>query len=392
MTKPLRILYAAGPGDVVGTYRWWLQGKEDPSVPDITYSSQFLDACRSLGAAGWLVSSHPRGELVDDGTFRVENRPIWWDGQSGVRFHLGRLVRALDLLGSAIRFRANVLIAGHGVHWFSLLLFPLFGVRVIPTLHNALWLEMGGPARLEGVLIRMARPLFASRSLAILSHPGICERQVWELTRTRPRPVYRFIPVYRSDALGGLPERGEARPPFRVLFAGRIEPEKGVFDLLDVARQLAQEGRADIEFDLCGTGSALDGLRQAATDAGVTSRFRCHGRLVGEPFRSLLGRSHAVVVPTRISEGFNAVVAEAILAGRPVITSRLCPAVELVRDACAEVAPCEVGEYLEAIVRMAGDPEYYEARRRACARLRQQFLDVDRGWGAALVRLIRAET
>jgi glycosyltransferase involved in cell wall biosynthesis len=56
-------------------------------------------------------------------------------------------------------------------------------------------------------------------------------------------------------------------------------------------------------------------------------------------FREMFGRCHVVLVPTRssYSEGFNAVVAEAILSGRPVITSKLCPAIELVRDAVVEV-------------------------------------------------------
>ena len=41
--RPLRIVYAAGPGDVVGTYRHWKEGRDDPSQVAITYSGQFYD-------------------------------------------------------------------------------------------------------------------------------------------------------------------------------------------------------------------------------------------------------------------------------------------------------------------------------------------------------------
>ena len=40
-SKPLRILYAAGPGNVLGTYRHWRGGEDDPSQVAMTYSGQF---------------------------------------------------------------------------------------------------------------------------------------------------------------------------------------------------------------------------------------------------------------------------------------------------------------------------------------------------------------
>ena len=45
---PLRILYAAGPGDVIGTYRHWKEGRDDPSQIAITYSGQFYSLCKEL--------------------------------------------------------------------------------------------------------------------------------------------------------------------------------------------------------------------------------------------------------------------------------------------------------------------------------------------------------
>ena len=44
------------------------------------------------------------------------------------------------------------------------------------------------------------------------------------------------------------------------------------------------------------------------------------------------------------------VCAEAILAGRPVITSPVCPALDYVRDAAVEVSPDNIEQYCEAIL------------------------------------------
>ena len=55
--------------------------------------------------------------------------------------------------------------------------------------------------------------------------------------------------------------------------------------------------------------------------------------------RAMYDDAHVVIVPTTSDfiEGFNKVVAEAVLAGKPVITSSVCPALEYVRDAVIEV-------------------------------------------------------
>src|SRR5437899_237084 len=67
MNGSLRILHAAGTGDIIGTYRCWARGEPDLSEVAMTYSEQFYDVCRELGAQAWVISSHPRREIVRDG-------------------------------------------------------------------------------------------------------------------------------------------------------------------------------------------------------------------------------------------------------------------------------------------------------------------------------------
>jgi glycosyltransferase involved in cell wall biosynthesis len=100
----------------------------------------------------------------------------------------------------------------------------------------------------------------------------------------------------------------------------------------------------------------------------------------------MYSRSHVVIVPTTTDfiEGFNKVVAEGVLAGRPVITSSVCPALALVREAVEEVPADDVAAYADAIVRLREDRALYEARRHACLSAQEQFYDPGQGWAAAL--------
>jgi glycosyltransferase involved in cell wall biosynthesis len=97
-----------------------------------------------------------------------------------------------------------------------------------------------------------------------------------------------------------------------------------------------------------------------------------------------------VIVPTttHFVEGFNKVVAEGVLAGRPVITSSVCPALEYVREAVIEVPPDNAVAYGDAILRLKSDAAVYESKRLGCASIRAQFYDVNLGWGRVTERAI----
>src|SRR5207302_10136880 len=125
---------------------------------------------------------------------------------------------------------------------------------------------------------------------------------------------------------------------------------------------------------------ALDGLRRGADEAGLAGRFRCHGYCSRAFMRQMYARSHAVIVPTTSDfiEGFNQVVAEGVLSGRPVITSRVCPALDYVRDAVVEVGVDDVQGYGDALLRLCDDPAFYRARCDGCVAAQPQFYDTGR--------------
>ncbi len=393
-------MYVAGPGDVIGTYRHWREGRDDPSQVAMTYSGQFYDVCRDLGARGWVIASHPRREIVEDGNFRIKHRPIPFQAAKAPLYHWGQLWTGVSLSIAAIVHRADVLVICDGsCHWFALRLLPKLGVKIIPTLHGQFWRKFAGPpGRVQRLIKRLDRPFWQKSAAAVLSASGIITRQLDQLTEGRHAPVIEFLPTYRPGTFAENPDAPPAGDgggaPFRVLFAGRIERYKGVFDLLAIAKQLAADGKNGIEFDLCGAGSDLEELAGQARQAGLGDRFRLHGHCSRSKMRDFFRLAHVLIVPTTAdcAEGFNQVVVEGVLAGRPVITSSICPAMEYVRDAVLEVPPDDLGAYQSAIVQLHEDGSLYQRKCLACRTLQQQFYDPQRGWAAALRRAIRSRT
>jgi glycogen synthase len=155
---PLRILYAAGPGHVIGTYDHWKKGQDDPSQISITFSSQFFEVCKALNATAYIISSCGQREVRQDGAFRLEHRPNPLSQASGLLYHSGQLAYGLGLVVSALRFRANVVIADTGsTYWFVLSILSWMGVHVIPSLHCVLWRKYAPQRRLETILLSLSR-------------------------------------------------------------------------------------------------------------------------------------------------------------------------------------------------------------------------------------------
>ena len=390
--RPIRVLYVTGAGDVVATYRHWLAGRDDPSQVAVTYSGQFFDLCRRRSFVGRLVSTCPRVDRATGDGMTVENRPVRFGHGSPLKFHLGQIGYGLRLAVTAVRFRADVAVVAVGAtHWFMLGLLRACGVAVVPTLHCVLWPKLRRPSGpISKVVGALDARFFRRGATAVLSLSDDVTAQVHEWVRGRPLAVFPFLPTYRRETFGDGCGPPPPTPPFGVLYAGRIERRKGVFDLLEATQRLAAAGHPDVTVDLCGDGSHLDELRAAATAAGLADRFRCHGHTNYQDLRERYGRCHAVVVPTTSAfmEGLNKVVVEGVLAGRPVVTSSVCPALEYVRGAVVEVPPDDVAAYADALLRLKTEPALYDAKRAASAGVRETFYDPARGWAAAVERAV----
>ncbi len=118
----------------------------------------------------------------------------------------------------------------------------------------------------------------------------------------------------------------EAQGDGGVLFVGRIEDYKGVFDVLEVAARLP-----DVPFRIVGSGNAEARLR-----AEIASRGLSNVTLTGAQSRAQvlehLAWAGVCLVPSRWHETFGLTAAEAMAAGVPVIVTRMGGLPEVVEE------------------------------------------------------------
>src|SRR5689334_13052592 len=128
-SKPVRVLSAIGPGDVVKAHDDWRANVRTVSETSLTFSSQEFEAFQQLGVAFWAVSSHERAAMKVEGENRIENRPRGSASLAGLAYHIAQGRYAFSLLGSARAFGATHAIVDSGTtHWFLLSAFRLCGI------------------------------------------------------------------------------------------------------------------------------------------------------------------------------------------------------------------------------------------------------------------------
>lgn len=393
MGKVKKIIYVPSAGDVIEDYSYWKQGKDNPSRISITYASQFFDICSSIGATA-LIISPTKGDkkLLHDDKFTIERRPVLLSKKSGVFYHLGQFLNALSLIILAIKVRASLIIASESVHNLILMsICPKFGIAVIPTMHCAPWPSHKPVSKMRKSLWKMTANLFSKNCVGILSNSDETNTQVEQITGWRHRPIVSFLPTYKTSEFAEINLPSDLRNPFNVIFAGRVESNKGVFSLLEVAKQLKQEGRKDIVLHICGSGSSLDLLLKRSKNLGLDKTFICYGYCKKDRMHELLSQSHVVVVPTTkdFAEGCNKVVIEAVLANRPVITSSVCASsLKHIREAAIEVEPDNVEAYKDAITQLCDDEKLYQKKLGSCSKYQKIFYDTHNSWGEALRSLL----
>jgi glycogen synthase len=386
MSKKIKILYAAGPGNIIGTFDYWKKGQDDPSQVSMTFSGQFYDLCSTLDAESYVIASHPEKKFLKDGRFTLEHRPILLSQRSGVLYYLGQILYELNFVISALRFRADVVVGNATSCFFVSSVLPRFGIQVIPSLHCALWPKYISPSRTASLLLKINSKFFEKDCLAILSTSEDINDQLKQITHNQPRPIVNFLSTYRRTEFENVTPPSQNRSIFQVLFAGRIEANKGVFDLLEIAKRFKVEDRNNIVFHICGTGSAFELLRKQVEEFKLHSSFVLQGYCNKPRMQEMLSLSHIVIVPTKSDfiEGLNQVVIEGVLANRPIITSSVCPALSYVQAAVVEVPPDDIKAYGDAILKLYCDPKFYEEKQQSCKNLQEQFYSDSRSWNTAL--------
>ncbi len=266
--------------------------------------------------------------------------------------------RLLDRLRRAVRSDQSAVVHTHLVHadWHA----ALAGVTgspaaLVTTKHNH------DPFRLRQP-VRTVERLANGRFDAVVA----ISESLAEFTRENGAPAIRTIhygvaPPARPAAVA------PPSPPVRLLGIGRLERQKG-FDVLLRAMSAVTREVPEVELRILGEGTERRRLEAMVIELGLRDQVRLPGW--SHRVEEELDNAHLLVHPARW-EGFGLVLLEAMLAGRPVIASRVGAIPEIVTDGTGQlVAPEDHRALAEAIVRAAREPRWraeaaVRARRRA---------------------------
>jgi glycosyltransferase involved in cell wall biosynthesis len=178
-----------------------------------------------------------------------------------------------------------------------------------------------------------------------------------------------------------LPRQRLWRPDgcLRVLFIGRLDPIKGIENLLQAVSALPT---IKVRLAICGSGAKNyeDSLRRLVAQLHLDEHVRFLGHVDGEAKTRIFFDSDVCVLPS-FSENFGMAVAEALAHGVPVIASRGTPWAGLEERRCGlwvDNSPTGISNAITAI--SGANLEEMGCRGR-------QWMERDYGWSAIADRM-----
>ncbi|MFT3661627.1 MAG: glycosyltransferase family 4 protein [Gordonia sp. (in: high G+C Gram-positive bacteria)] len=169
-------------------------------------------------------------------------------------------------------------------------------------------------------------------------------------------------------------ERPVDAGPAELLFAGRLEYEKGIQDLL-AALPAIRRSHPGTTLTVAGEGTQLDWLTGLTVKHRVKGAVRFAGRQDHDGLVTLMHRCAAIVLPSRY-EPFGIIALEAAATGIPLVTSTAGGLGEAVIDGETGTTfpPADVAALTAAVRTTLDDPAAAAARaRRARAVLTEEF-------------------
>ncbi|MCR9014617.1 glycosyltransferase family 4 protein [Aquiflexum gelatinilyticum] len=109
--------------------------------------------------------------------------------------------------------------------------------------------------------------------------------------------------------------------PIVFLFMARIEKEKGIFEAVNLFRELQNQlPNKQLQFKIAGSGSALDSLKDYVQSEMITN-IEFLGHISGKEKKDAFLSSHVFLFPSMHGEGMPICLLEAMAFGLPLVTS-----------------------------------------------------------------------
>ena len=176
----------------------------------------------------------------------------------------------------------------------------------------------------------------------------------------------------QHDFLAAAQAEGAPPEPGRVLFLGALNEKKGALVFLEAAAQMAPGRNATFAIigDTTEVNPAFDRrwATQLAAARTVGARMELLGKQSAAGVIAQIRRASVVVLPSLFDE-FSRALVEALVLGRPVVTTETVGAALFVREARAGIVvpPGDSSALADAIGEVLRDPTTYAAHARAAS-------------------------
>jgi len=197
---------------------------------------------------------------------------------------------------------------------------------------------------------------FAKRGLVFVNSDILYDKftgKIENLKQTRTTTLSRDDFFKREDT---CQER-----PIRLLYTGRMDPAKGLLDMVSALGILAAEGE-DIVLDLVGwpeEGSdILSQIEKTAAQNGVANRVFYHGyKAVGPELFAYYKNADLYLIASQASEGFPRTIWEAMAHSTPVVATRVGTIPDFVKGAAGLVPPKDPEALAKGVINLMDHPE-----------------------------------
>jgi glycosyltransferase involved in cell wall biosynthesis len=281
-----------------------------------------------------------------------------------VHVHLGEDLAVLPLGAAAARLNRLPLVLT--VHT------SLHHTLAVSDLRSAVLKTLGGPIERWGEHWAEAVLVITPRLFRLLLSDGVDENRI-HLIPPGVNPSLFEGPF--EDPFAGI-----GRP--RILFVGRLAPQKGISTFVAAARLLDDQSAQVL---IVGDGPERKALEREARRLGVGDRMRFLGFFAHERLPAALAHADLLVLPS-VYEELGTVLLEAMWAGLPIVASRTGGIPDVIEDGVNGmfVPPGDPEALARAIDRVLAD---HDLARRLSEGAQERAKDYD--WEVLAERVLR---
>jgi glycosyltransferase involved in cell wall biosynthesis len=164
------------------------------------------------------------------------------------------------------------------------------------------------------------------------------------------------------------------KPPYNLLFVGRLDKPKGILRILEIATALKKDGIL-FDFHICGDGPERNFFENLAIEMGLSNIVYFHGWVAKTKLHEYYSKAHFLILPSNSSEGWPKVLSEGMAYGAVPLAGAISAIPQILAEAGSGLAlpPLDVHAFVQAIQDYISDPQRWQTHSQAGITFAPQF-------------------